>query len=75
MKITSNGATIYFITFIDDFSRKIWLYPTKARRECLNKFRVFKALVENQCQKKIKVLRLDNGGEFMSNKLGEFLKK
>ena len=47
----------------------------KAKSECFEKFKDFKSLVENQCEKKIKVLRSDNGGEFMSNQFREFLKK
>eukprot|EP00253_Pinus_taeda_P014701 PITA_14701 len=35
----------------------------------------FKALVENQTEKKIKVLRIDNGGEFCSKEFEEFCKK
>ena len=35
----------------------------------------FKALVENQIEKKIKVLRTDNGGEFCSKEFEEFCKK
>ena len=54
---------------------KIWIYPIKVKSECFDKFKEFKALVENQCKKKIKVLPSDNGGEFMSNEFGEFLKK
>ena len=57
----------YFVTFIDDFSKKIWLYPIKAKSECFDKFKESKALVEKESEKKIKVLRLDDGNEFMSN--------
>eukprot|EP00253_Pinus_taeda_P005913 PITA_05913 len=38
-------------------------------------FKEFKALVENQIEKKIKVLRTDNGGEFCSKEFEEFCKK
>lgn len=75
MKTTSMGGCKYFVTFIDDFSRKIWLYPIKAKSECFEKFKEFKALVEKQSEHKIKVFRSDNGGEFMSNQFGELLKK
>ena len=75
MKTTSMGAAKYFVTFIDDFSRKVWLYPIKAKSECFNKFKEFKALVEKQSEKKIKVFHSDNGDEFMSNQFKEFLKK
>jgi hypothetical protein len=36
-----------FITFIDDFSRYGYIYPIKERSEALDKFKIFKAEVEN----------------------------
>ena len=41
----------------------------------MNKFKEFKALVENQTEKKIKALRTDNGGEFCNKKFEELYKK
>ena len=55
MKTTSIGGAKYFVPFIDHFSRKIWLYPIKTKSECFHKFKEFKAFVENQLEKKIKV--------------------
>jgi hypothetical protein len=43
-----------FITFIDDFSRYGYIYPIKERSKALDKFKVFKAEVENQHNIKIK---------------------
>jgi hypothetical protein len=56
----------YYLTFIDDYSRKTWIYFLKAKSEVFTRFQEFRALVENQSRKKIKVLRLDNGGEYSS---------
>jgi len=53
----------YFVTFIDDHSRKTWIYFLKTKDEVFDQFREFKALVENMTGKKIKVLRSNNGGE------------
>ena len=36
-----------FITFKDDYSRYDYIYPIKKRSEALNKFKIFKAEVEN----------------------------
>jgi hypothetical protein len=36
-----------FITFIDDYSRYDYIYPIKERSEVLDKFKIFKAEVEN----------------------------
>jgi transposase InsO family protein len=66
MRTTSSGGARYFVTYIDDFSRKVWVYLLKSKGECLEKFKEFKALVETQSEHKIKVFRSDNGGEYIS---------
>jgi hypothetical protein len=45
-----------FITFTDDYSRYGYIYPIKERSEALDKFKIFKAEVENQHNKKIKIV-------------------
>jgi hypothetical protein len=53
-----------FITFTDDYSRFDYIYPIKERTEVLDKFKIFKAEVENQYNLKIKLVRSDHGGEY-----------
>ena len=52
------------ITFIDDYSHYGYIYPIKERTEVLDKFKIFKAKVENQHNLKIKIVRSDRGGEY-----------
>jgi transposase InsO family protein len=66
---------MYYVSFIDDFSCKTWIYFLKTKDEVFNKFQEFKALVENQTWKKIKVSRLDNGGEYTSRDFEGFCKE
>ena len=66
---------MYYVSFIDDFSRNTWIYFLKKKSEVFDGFKEFKALVENQTEKKIKVLRTDNCGEFCSKEFEEFCKK
>ncbi|KAL4376734.1 hypothetical protein GQ457_02G021410 [Hibiscus cannabinus] len=54
----------YFITFIDDYSRYMYLYMLHHKSESLEAFKVFKAEVEKQCGKQIKIVRTDRGGEY-----------
>jgi hypothetical protein len=54
----------YFVTFIDDFSRRTWIYFMRTKDEVFSRFQEFKALVENATGRKIKVLRSGNGGEY-----------
>jgi hypothetical protein len=58
-------SLVYYVSFIDDFSRNTWIYFLRKKSEVFDRFKEFKALVENQTEKKIKVLRTDNGGEFL----------
>jgi hypothetical protein len=51
-----------FIIFTDDYSRFGYIYPIKERSEALDKFKIFKVEVENQLDRKIKVVRSDRGG-------------
>ena len=47
----------------------------KAKSEVFNKFKIFKELVENLFEKKIKILRSDNGGEFTSDEFKALCKE
>jgi hypothetical protein len=57
----------YFITFIDDFSKRTWVYFLKLKSEVFDKFLAYKALVEKQSGHQIQRLRTDNGGEYVNN--------
>ncbi|CDP17738.1 unnamed protein product [Coffea canephora] len=66
-KTPSLGGRYYFVTFIDDFSRRVWVFTMKSKDEMLKIFLKWKARVENQTGRKIKILRTDNGGEYKSD--------
>jgi transposase InsO family protein len=68
----SNGGKRYFMTLTDDFSRKTWIYVLKDKSETFEKFKNFKALVENESGCKIQCLRTDRGGEYTSNAFNSF---
>lgn len=51
---------------IDDHSRLTWLAFLKEKSEAFEKFKVFKALTENQIGERLKAVRYDRGGEFCS---------
>lgn len=74
MFVPSLNGCLYYVIFIDDYSRRTWMYFLKQKEssEVLSKFKEFKALVENQSGKKIEVLRLDNGGEYISEIFKDF---
>jgi hypothetical protein len=70
--VPSLGGSMYYVSFIDCFSKKVWIYLLRKKVEVFEKFKEFKFLVENQRNKKIKVLRTDNDGELCENEFDQF---
>lgn len=71
-EVTSIGGANYFVTFLDDCTRKVWIYMLSRKSEVFSKFKLFKAFTENQSGRKIKCLQIDNGGEFCSSEFDSF---
>ena len=69
MSTQAKGGYEYFITFTGDYSRYSHVYLMKRKSEAFEKFKEFRAEVENQLGKCIKVIRSDRGGEYL---LGDF---
>ena len=64
----------YFLTFTDDQTRYSWVYLLKTKDEVFKRFQEWKAMVENELGKKLKVLRSDNGGEYTGKQFQEYLR-
>ena len=64
--VQTRGGNKYFITIIDDSTKYCYVYLLKSKNEVVEKFVLYKNEVENQLNKKIKVLRSDRGGEYES---------
>ncbi|GKD20451.1 retrotransposon protein, putative, ty1-copia subclass, partial [Tanacetum coccineum] len=71
--VSREGAS-YFITFTDDFSRYGYVYLMKHKHEVFETFKVFQNEVENQLGKKIKAIRSDRGGEYLSHEFVNHMK-
>jgi len=63
VSVSSLGGSLYYVSFIDYFSRNKWIYFLRNKSEVFEKFKEFKYLVENQIDQKIKVPRTENNGE------------
>ena len=68
----TRGDKRYFLTFIDVCSRFTYVFLLKNKSETFDVFKVYKAKVENQQSKKIKVLKSDRGGEYFSTEFNSF---
>ena len=49
--VKSKGDSLYFAAFIDDYSRKIWVYHLKSKDQVLDVFKQFQALSERQTKR------------------------
>ncbi|GKD85465.1 gag-pol polyprotein [Tanacetum coccineum] len=73
--VQSLGGAKYFVSFIDDYSRKCCVYPIKKKSNVFEVFKVYKARVELDSRKKIKCLRTDNGDEYTGDEFDTFCKQ
>ncbi|XP_049318346.1 uncharacterized protein LOC105224069 isoform X1 [Bactrocera dorsalis] len=75
MRHESIGGAKYVLTFTDDKTRFVFVYFLRRKDEVLEKFKDFKQMIECQTEKRIKMLRSDNGTEFVHNAFNKFLKE
>lgn len=72
MPDTSIGGHKYFLTMIDDFSKKVAFYPICSKADVFEKFKEYTALAENQTGESLKAIRSDNGTEFINKKFNDY---
>ena len=75
MQVPSHGGARYYVEFIDDYSRKSWIFPLREKSQTLKTFVDFRRQVEKETGLPIKVLRSDNGGEYTSHAFRTYLKE
>jgi hypothetical protein len=56
----------YFMLLFDDYTRMTAVFFLKNKLESFENFKIYKEMVENEMDSKIKCLRYDNGGDFTS---------
>lgn len=62
------------LSIVDDFSRKIFLYPIKRKSEAFATFSQFISVVERQTGTRVRSVRTDNGTEFCSREFENLFK-
>jgi hypothetical protein len=71
-QVSSLVGSRYHVTFIDDATRKTRFYCTRQKYDVFDTYKKWKALVENEKGKRLKCLRLDNGGEYCSKEFDDY---
>ncbi|KAD5962030.1 hypothetical protein E3N88_13503 [Mikania micrantha] len=69
------GGASYFLSIMDDHSRRVWVYLLKGKNEAFDKFVEWKTLIEKQTERQVKKLRTDNGLEFCNREFNNYCKK
>lgn len=67
MQTLTLGGSMYIFMLIDYCTLYSWIYFLQSKDQALDRFRIFKELVETQYNLKIKVSHTDRGGEFLLN--------
>lgn len=70
----SIGRSRYFVTFIDEHSNWVTIFVLKHKSEVVGSFLEYEKYAERQTGKKIRILRSDRGGEYLSNSLTSYFK-
>lgn len=65
----------YFMVFVDDYTRMVWVTFLKHKSEAFDRFKVFRKMVECESDLKLKFLRSNKGGEFTSQEFVEYCEK
>ena len=73
MPTESIGGCKYFVTFIDDYSRRCSVSFMRHKSEVLDKFKEFESATTAGGTLKIGTLRSDNGGEYVSGDFKMYL--
>lgn len=63
---------IIFLTIDDDYNRFTWVYLIKNNSDASSNLIAFYNMISTQSGKRIRRIRSDNGGEFVSNHMMKF---
>ena len=64
--ITSHFGYPYYVIFVDDYSKYIWLFPMKNKSDVFSIFYDFHIKAERQFSTKLQSLQSDWGGEYQA---------
>lgn len=66
IEVPSLGGSRFVMTFIDDATRKVFVYFLEKKNQAFKAYCKFKFMAERQTSRKLKILRTDNGTEYVN---------
>ena len=72
--IQTGGHSCYYVSFTDDYMRYTQLYLQKAKSDMFDSYQAFEAWLLTQFNTKVKHLRSDHSGEYLSAEFTKYLK-
>ena len=63
-QVSPLSGSHYYVNFINDATRKTWIYCIQNKSDVFDTFKKWNDLVENETGKRLKFLKSDNGGEY-----------
>ena len=58
------GVSSYYVTFIDDATKKTWAYHIQQKSNVFETLNKWKSLFENEMERRLKCLGSNKGGEY-----------
>ena len=74
-RIPTPSGHRYFVTFIDECTRMVWVSLLKHKNEVVHVFQELYKLVKTQYKGEINILQSDNGGEYVNYHMHQFCKE
>nr|GEV35799.1 zinc finger, CCHC-type [Tanacetum cinerariifolium] len=65
----------YIFLLVDDYSRYMWVYFLSTKDQAFDTFKEYKKSIENKLRTTLKMLRMDQEGEFASNEFTQYCKE
>ncbi|GFU58917.1 retrovirus-related Pol polyprotein from transposon TNT 1-94 [Trichonephila clavipes] len=75
MPTESQGGNKYFLSILDDYSRKVTVFPIRNKSDVFHTFIRFQKRAERFLSKKVIAVRTDGGLEFCNKDMDNFLTK
>lgn len=73
--VKNNFDTRWFLLFVDDHTRLLWVFLMKDKTETCQLFQIFNLMIQTQFSSQIQILKTDRAHDYFNSVLGNYLSK